>query len=268
MNKNKKKLILQIANILTPILVFIVISLLSFFQADFAQPFTSEATESLIDPIGFAFAIWGPIFFFLAIFYFYQARDIFKSAENKIDMPYVHQVSVFFILSVIMPTLWYIFWAYQIIWLSTLFMILYLISLLMAYLRLNINLVERPKVEKIAIVVPWSMHTAWVTAATIISIKTFLMSINFNNPPLLFSDTYWAVIVLLITLGIYSAVLLTRKDYIYAGVGIWVLFGILIKRLTTSPLAIEIMIISIIGIIVLVIAILYQFYRTKNITKD
>jgi hypothetical protein len=268
MNKNKKKLILQIANLLAPILVFILISLLSFLQADFGQSFTSEATESLIDPIGFAFAIWGPIFVFLAIFYFYQARDIFKSAENKIDMPYVHQVSVFFILSIIMPSLWYIFWAYQIIWLSTLFMILYLISLLIAYLRLNINLVERPRIEKIAIVVPWSMHTAWVTAATIISIKTFLMSINFNNPPFLFSDTYWAVIVLLVALGIYTTVLLTRNDYVYAAVGIWVLFGILIKRLTTSPLVIEVVIISIIGIIVLVIAIIYQVNRTKKAIKN
>ncbi len=268
MKKNEKKLILQIANILIPILVFIIISLLSFFQADFGQSFTSEATESLIDPIGFAFAIWGPIFFFLAIFYFYQARDIFKSAENKIDMPYVHQVSVFFILSVIMPSLWYIFWSYQIIWLSTLFMILYLISLLIAYLRLNINLVERPKIEKIAIVIPWSMHTAWVTAATIISIKTFLMSINFNNPPLLFSDTYWAVIVLLVALGIYTTVLLTRNDYIYAGVGIWVLFGILIERLTTSPLVIEIVIVSVIGMIILFFSIIYQVYRRKNTIKD
>jgi hypothetical protein len=263
MTNNNKKIILQVANLLTPVLVFIIISLLSLLQADFGQPFDSDGPGSLIDPIGFTFAIWGPIFIFLGIFLIYQARDIFKSAEEKIEMPYVHKISVFFILSTIFPSLWYVFWAYQIIWLSTLFMVLYLISLLWAYLRLEINLVERPRMEKIAIVVPWSMHTAWVTGATIISVKTFLVSINFNTPPLI-SNNIWAIIILLVTLAIYTSVLLTRNDYIYGGVGLWVLFGILMQRLTAPTLAIDIVIVVIIGMGVLTAAIIYQVYRTKN----
>ncbi|MFO8018113.1 MAG: hypothetical protein R6U96_05715 [Promethearchaeia archaeon] len=257
-----KKTILQIFNILTPIICLAFLSLLSMGQGDFNAGF-GQGEDSLIDPVGFAFAIWGPIFVFLSIFLIYQARDLFKSAENKIKMDYVHQVSIYFILSTIFTSLWYLFWIYQIIWLSTLSMILYLVSLVIGYLRLKINLVERSTKEKWAVVVPWSMYTAWVTAATIISIKTFLMSIGFNEPMFLLSDTYWAVIVLLVALVIYTAAVLTRNDYVYGGVGIWVLLGILIERLTSSEIVIEVVITAIVGMVVLLGAIIYQVMKKK-----
>ncbi|TXT65799.1 MAG: conserved membrane protein of unknown function [Promethearchaeota archaeon] len=262
MNNNKRKLLLQIANLLTPIPIFVVTSLISLLVPNFGQPFDSEGYESLIDPSGFAFAIWFPIFIFLGIFYFYQARDLFKSDEDKIEMSFIHQISIFFILSTIMPALWYLFWGFQVVWLSTLFMILYLVVLLMGYLRLEINLVERSRIEKIAIVVPWSMHTAWITAATIISVKTFFISISFNNPPFLFPENVWAILILLVALAIYTAVVITRKDYIFGAVGIWVLFAILAERLTAPTLVLEIVIVCIIGIGILTLALIYMIYRT------
>jgi len=264
MRKSNKKIILQLANILVPILLFIILSILSIGQGNFTDIFQASGESSLIDPVGFTFAIWGPIFIFLAIYLLYQARDIFKSAENKIEMPYVEKISIFFILSTIMAALWYIFWVYQIIWLSTLSMILYLISLLMGYIRLDINRQERILKEQITIVIPWSIYTAWITAATIVSITTFFESINFNEPPFLLSDTYWAILVLLMTLIIYLAVLLTRNDFYYGGVGIWVLLGILFERVSTTPLNIEVVIVSIIGIVILAMGIIYVILKAKR----
>ncbi|TFF96617.1 MAG: hypothetical protein EU547_06245 [Promethearchaeota archaeon] len=259
MRKSNKKLIYQIANILIPILLLIILSILSIGQGDYTDIFQSTGEKSLIDPAGFTFAIWGPIFIFLAIFLLYQARDLLKSSESKIEMPFIEEISVFFILSTIMAAGWYIFWIYQIIWLSTFSMILYLVSLLIGYIRLDINRKDRPLKEQIAVVIPWSMYTAWITAATIVSITTFLESINFNQPQLILSDTYWAILVLLVTLIIYVAVLLTRNDYIYGGVGIWVLLGILFERLSAPILNVEVIIVCIIGMIVLALGILYKF---------
>jgi len=256
-----KKKILVIANILTPIFCFSILSILSRGQGDYNQIFKPRGIESLIDPISFTFAIWGPIFLLLFIFLAYQVRGLFKSSYILSEMKFIDQVSVYFILSTIMTSFWYIAWLYRIIWLSTMFMVLYLISLVIGYIRLKINRVERSKTEKLVVIAPWSMYTAWITAATIVSITTFFVSIGFNDPPFLLSDTYWAVLVLLVALTIYITVLITRNDRIFAGIGIWVLLGILFERLTTSNLIMEIIITTIIGIIVLSIAIIYQTVR-------
>lgn len=264
MKQINKKTILQIANIVIPILLFVILSLVSIGQGDFTNIFGSSSEKSLIDPIEFTFAIWGPIFIFIGIFLLYQARDIFKSAENKIEMPFIGEISVFFILSTIMAGLWYIFWIYEIILLSTVSMILYLISLLFGYIRLDINKKERSVGEQIAVVIPWSIYTAWVTAATIVSITTFFESIGFNQPAFLLPDTYWAILVLLMTLIIYIAVLLTRNDYVYGGVGIWVLLGILFERLSAQVIIFEIVLLCILGIVILTIGIIYQALKNRR----
>ncbi|MBD3195299.1 MAG: hypothetical protein GF317_09605 [Candidatus Lokiarchaeota archaeon] len=260
MESNTKKVMLQVANIIGPILIFIILSLLSLGQGDFREIFEPAGNESLIDPINFAFAIWGPIFLFLIIYLIYQARDIFKKPEDKIKMPYVFQIGPFFILSTLMASLWYLIWLYRIIWLATLCMVVYLIFLVAAYLRLDINLKQRTTLEKITVYVSWSMYTAWVTAATIVSITTLMVSSGFNNPPLI-PDAIWGIIVLLVALFIYTLVLIMRNDVVFAGVGIWVLFGILMERLLAPILVIEIIITCIIGIIILSVAIIYQIVR-------
>lgn len=259
-----KKTLLQIGNILTPLMLFLVLSIISMGQGDFQDVFVSESGPSLIDPAGYAFAIWGPIFFFLALFVIYQARDLFKDAEQKDDMPYVEQVSVFFMLSTLMSASWYIFWMYRIILVSTISMVLYLVFIIAAYLRLNINKEERDRKERLALVVPWSMYMGWITAATIVSITTFLESINFNTSPVILPNPILAVIVLLVALVIYLSVLLTRNDLVYAGVGIWVLLAIIVQRLIISPVVIEVVITCIIGIVVLSLGMAYQVFKRKK----
>lgn len=258
-----KRLALVIGNILIPIICFIILAILSIGQGDYTEIFEPAGNESLIDPINFTFAIWGPIFLLLFIFVIYQLRDFFKGKLNEPETKYIDQVSIYFMLSTIMTSFWYAFWLYRIIWLATIFMGLYFISLLIGYLRLEINLAERTRIEKIAITIPWSMYTAWVTAATIVSLTTFLVSIGFNNPPFILSDTYWAVVVLVVALIVYTATLLMRNDYVFGIVGIWVLLGIMFERLFAPVAILEIIITAIIGIIVLSVAILYQALRTR-----
>ena len=261
MDSSKKRSILQIANILTPLLCFLITGIFSIFKSEALETFESEGDSSLVDPIGFAFSIWFLIFFFLAIFLIYQSKDIFKSPQQKKSMLFIDQVSIFFIASTIMATSWYLFWSYRIIWMSTLSMILYLTFIIFAYVRLNINLEKRSREEYISLVIPWSLYAGWVTAATIVSITTFFESINFNKPPFLFSDEGWAVLVLIVVIVIYSMVLITRNDYIYAAVGIWVFLGIIFERLSARILVIEVIIVSMIGIIILCLLSVYKFIK-------
>lgn len=256
--KNK---ILVVANILIPIVCFGILSFLSANQGDYNEIFQPTGVESLIDPSSYTFSIWGPIFFLLSIFLVHQARSLFKKEHTQSDMAFVNEVSIYFVLSTVLTSFWFVAWLNRVIGLATIFMVFYLVSLVIGYLRLDINHVNRPRIEKLAVVTPWSMYTGWVTTATIVSVTTFLVSTGFNDPPFIFSDIYWAVLVLLVALAIYLAVLITRNDKVFAGVGIWALAGILIEQLTASVLVPEIVLTIIIGIIVLTIAIVYQVHR-------
>jgi len=256
-----KTKLLIIANILCPIICFSILAVLSIGQGDYNQIFRSTENRSLIAPAAFTFAIWGPIFLLLAAFLLYQLQALLKGSKLKSEMGFINQVSIYFVLSTIMTSLWYIAWLNRIIWLATIFMILYLISLVTGYLRLKINLVTRPKIERWAVVAPWSMYTGWVTSATIVSVTTFLVNIGFNNPQFILSDTHWAVLVLLVALSIYSATVITRKDLIFGAVGIWTLIGILAEQYATANMINEVALTAIIGIIVLLAVIMYKIVK-------
>lgn len=60
------------------------------------------------------------------------------------------------------------------------------------------------------------------------------------------------------------AVLITRKDFVYAGVGIWVCLGILLERLIAPTLVLEVVVVSILGIIILGLGMIYVAFKIKK----
>ncbi|TXT54085.1 MAG: conserved membrane protein of unknown function [Candidatus Thorarchaeota archaeon] len=255
MEKEKEKRMLQILNLLTPILCGGFIALLDL---DFVSSITADTYSKLLSPAPFTFAIWGPIFIFQALFYFYQARDILKPPEERIEMPYVHEVSVFFFLSWASTTAWYALWGMGYIWPAIGAMYAYLITSLGAYLRLGINKRNRPIKEHLFVTVAWSMLTAWVTVAAIVNTTTGLVSIGFDPGPL--GESGWTVLVLLMTLIIYIMVLVTKNDFVFAGVGLWAIIGVVGDRLSpTSTPAPDVTIVAILGALILVIFMIVWF---------
>ena len=229
MDRAREKVLLQLGNLIVPILC---IAFITLSNLDFSTVFNSSAYPNMLNPAQITFAIWGPIFVFQGNFYFYQARDLFKPSEKKIDMPYVHEVSVFFMLSWISTTIWYALWASGFVWPAVAAMYAYLLTSLGAYFRLDINKRERPLIEHLFVTVPWSMLCGWVTIATIVNTTTGFVSVGFEPGPI--GETGWAIIMLVVILIIYLTVLMTRNDYVFAGVGLWAIMGVLIER--SNPL--------------------------------
>ena len=254
MHLTRKKLLLQIGNLITPILCFLIIG---FSNLDFSTVFSSSTYPNLINPAPITFAIWGPIFFFLFLFYFYQARDIFKSSDDKIEMPYVHEVSIFFMLSWVSTSIWYILWGSGFVWPAVAAMYAYLLTSLGAYYRLGINRRERPLREHIFVTVGWSMLCGWVTVATVVNTTTGFVSLGFNPAPI--GETGWSILILGIVLMIYLLVLFTRNDYVFAGVGLWATIGVLIERIDplNAPQP-EIALVSLMGVILLAMVIIIR----------
>jgi len=264
MDELRKKTLLQIGNLITPIACFVVIG---FSNLDFSTVFNSSAYPNLINPAPITFAIWGPIFIFQGLFYVYQARDLFKSPDNKVNMPYVHEVSVFFMLSWISTTIWYILWASGFVWPAITAMYAYLFTSLAAYFRLGINKRERSLKEHLFVTVAWSMLAGWVTVATIVNTTTGFVSIGFDPAPI--GGTGYSILILAVVLIIYLAVLITRNDYVFTGVGLWATIGVFLERINPSnaPQP-EIVLVSGLGAVILALAIIIRFmiqYRAGKI---
>jgi hypothetical protein len=252
-----KKTLLQIGNLLTPVLCALGIGISGL---DFSSTVISDAGyPKILSPAAFTFAIWGPIFIFQFMFYFYQARDLFKPRENKIEMPYVHEVSVFFMLSWISTTGWYILWGLGLVWPAVGAMFAYLLTSLGAYLRLGINLRTRSLKEHLFVTVAWSLLAGWVTVAAIVNTTTGFVYSGFE--PGIIGETGWTSIVLLMALGIYLLVLVRRNDFVFAGVGLWAIVGVIADLLdpvnTPQPLVTSV---AILGAGILSVAMIAWFY--------
>jgi len=252
MNETQEKTVLQVVNLLTPF----VASILIFFSGVDATNVFQDTTSKILSPAGFTFAIWGPIFLFQALFYFYQARDILKSSEEKTSMPYIHDVSIFFLLSWLSTAAWYILWGEGYVWPGVAAMFAYLLTSLGAYLRLGINLRERSLREHIFITVGWSMLCGWITVAAIVNTSTALVVSGFPTAPI--GEVGWTIIVLGIALVIYLLVLFTRNDFVFTSVGVWALIGVLASLLSPlTPFYLEVVVVTTLGIVVLAVSMIF-----------
>jgi hypothetical protein len=194
--------------------------------------FVDESLAKLLSPAPVTFAIWGPIFVLMGLFYLYQARDLLPGREEA-EMPFVHQVSVFFLLSSVMSTAWFVAWARRMIWVSVSAMILYLVAILAAYFRLGINTVARSGRERLFVTAGWSMYAGWVTVAALVNATTGLVYVGFDNLP--FTELQWTVAAIVAAVLVYLLFLFYRRDYIFAGVGVWALMGLSITHLGPAP---------------------------------
>ncbi len=186
----------------------------------------SDAYPNLFAPAGITFAIWGVIYVLLLLFTIYQLGIINKNDEISNEL--LNKIGTFFIISSIANSVWIFTWHYQIIWLSMIFMIIILISL--------INIVMACKEERLSakekffVKVPFSIYFGWISVATIANATALLVSLNFNGFRI--PEYIWTVVVIIIGAIIGIITLLYNRDYFYGLVFIWAYIGIIIKHIT------------------------------------
>gem|GEM_PF-5433671 len=225
------KRVLQILNLLAPFIAGAVTLALDG-SGPWEDVFVDESVTKLLAPAPITFAIWGPIFILLGLFYFYQARDLVPGRE-EVDMPFINKINVFFLLSTVMAAVWFVAWASRLIWESVAAMILYLLTILAAYFRLGINLEDRTPRERLFVTAGWSMYAGWVTAATLVNTTTGLAYTGFDNLP--FTELQWTFTASIAAVLIYLIFLFLRRDYIFAGVGVWALIGVSVTHINPAP---------------------------------
>jgi len=185
----------------------------------------SDNYPNLFAPAGYAFSIWGLIYLLLAIYVIYQFKrgdDILAGKVNRI-----------FILNALLNAAWIFAWHYDLIWLSVIFMLGLLWSLIrIADILRKSTLTER---DLRLVGLPFSVYFGWITVATIANITVFLVSLGWGGFGL--ADSFWTVVVLLMGALIGSWRMLKDKFISYGLVLIWAYGAILFKHVSITGFA-------------------------------
>ncbi len=230
------KKILQIANGVALIITIIInyLSNTGIFNGNTMSD-VSARFQNLFTPAGYAFSIWGLIYFCLLAFVIYQGRSLFKkTAEDGI----VLKIGWWFVISCLCNCLWVVAWLYDYTGFSVLLMLVLLFSLLRIIVNLNM---EREKIqlrESAFTRWPFAIYAGWITVALIANVSAYLTKIQWNAWGL--SDTSWAIIMICIAGMVNLFITWNRNMSEFALVGVWALVAIAVANREISQPVVQV----------------------------
>lgn len=234
----KKELIIKFA-VLVSVLAMFVVNILSN-----ALPIngltTAEISNSLaiyFVPAGYVFSIWGVIYLGIIVYLISMFTNFKK--EDMAIAPYV-------IASSLANTTWIFMWHYKLIYLSVIFMLIILASLIMIAIKLN-----KPEVS-LAKKIPFNIYLGWISVASIADIAGALYTANWNGFGI--SPEIWSAVMIVIATAL-AILALIKKNIAYTLVILWALIGIVVKFQGVSN------IVTITGILTLVVITLFMGYK-------
>lgn len=215
----------------------------------------SDMFPTLFTPAGFTFAIWGVIYLLLIGFAVYQARF-----WNKEEPVFFDKIGWLFVLSCIANAAWLPAFHSLNISLALGIILVLLGSLLVIYLRLDIGKAAAFPAERWLVHLPFSVYLGWLTVATIANASILLSHLGWNGEP--GGPQIWTMVMIgaAVALGVWA--LFARRDFGYAGVLVWALYGIHAQRIAdvgTEDGLVEMA--TLVGIGILVIVGIYRLIK-------
>ena len=189
----------------------------------------SSEYENLFTPASYAFAIWGLIFISLMAFSIFQVISAFS--KDKED-DFILQIGPWYSIANLANAAWLWFWLNEVTWFTVILMLLILFSLIQVIIRLDMNRAVVAKQIKAFVWFPMGLYAGWITVATVANFSAYFAKINFD---FLFSETVWAIILIIIAAIINYLVLIKRNIPVFAGVGVWALIAISVRYWGTNP---------------------------------
>ena len=186
--------------------------------------------QTLVTPIGFAFAIWGPIFILQALFTVAQLLPGYRSD------PAVQQgVGYWYCAASLAQLGWTVSFAQDVIWLSMIFMLMILFSLGALLHSLGRVAAEaalpRLRLRYTLLHAPFLMHFGWITAASFVNVNVCIVKYAATNTQLQLGAAV-ASIALLLLPGLYNPATLSAQvagasaDPLYSLVVVWAFYGV------------------------------------------
>lgn len=228
----------------------------------------SDKFDTLFTPADYTFSIWTIIYLGLIGFIIYQfkPRLINKSKGEKDGEAVVSSLSVYFISSCVFNIAWIFSWHYQYLFLTLVFILSLLITLIVINKRLiaiSNRIMPSSRFTWMARV-PFGIYVGWVSVAFIANIAVYLTSINWGG--LGIEETYWTIIVI-VAAALIALYQVGRLNLISAGSAIlWGLFGVYIQ-LWRNNHSWALQVVSIIVIAIIFIGIARAVRNRSNLTE-
>jgi hypothetical protein len=131
---------------------------------------------------------------------------------------------------------WIFLWHYEQFPLTIVAMLVLLGTLIVTFLRLEINRTVVPMGERWAVRLPFSIYLGWITVATVANVTALLDFLKWDGFGI--APEVWMSIVLAAVLAIAALMNFTRRDIAYAAVILWALVGIAVKHAAVAAVAI------------------------------
>jgi hypothetical protein len=238
--------------IATPIAVIgtIVVNTLSNFfppgGANVGELANTILNGAQIIPANYAFAIWGLIYIGLIAYSIYQFRPVREGDAT------LRQVDTLLIVACIAQIAWIYLFTLRQFWLSVIAMLVILLSLIGAYLQLNIGRTRASRERKWYANVPFSVYLGWISVATIVNIAAALYRTNWNGWGL--SPEGWTVTMIIVSAIIAAIAAIQRADVAFTLVFVWAYIAIAIRQSDEPSIWITAAIASIVLIALLIFA--------------
>lgn len=230
MNKDTTRQIVNVVAVVVTIFLNILANALPFNNQNTGD--ISDSFPVLFTPAGYVFAIWGLIYIGLIAFAVYQALP--SQREN----PRLRAVGYVFAWGCLANIAWLFGWHYlnQSSWffLTEIFMLLLLASLIMSYLRLDIGRAKTSTAEYWTVSVPFSIYLGWISVATIANTSILLYSWGLSG---LSADVQAWLTAIMLMIGGILAILMAfyRRDVAYILVLTWAYLGVAIPSGQDHP---------------------------------
>ncbi|MBT8067945.1 MAG: tryptophan-rich sensory protein [Gammaproteobacteria bacterium] len=178
----------------------------------------SARYPSLFTPAGFTFSIWGFIYLTLLIFIIYQALPSQRGNHA------VAGISRLFQINCVANATWLFVWHYNLLILSLLVMFVMLGTLWLIYRSLLGELDDAPLSQHLALHLPFSIYTSWITVATIANFSAVQTGYGWDN--VMLTAVSWTLLKLALAGAIGAIVVVRYRDPVFVLVVAWAAYGI------------------------------------------
>ena len=200
----------------------------------------SDKVFTLFTPAGYAFGIWGLIYFLLII---WVARQFFTNDDPKENY---RKLGVLFFLNAILNSSWVIVFQYEYFNVSIFIMIGNLLTLIMIY-----KIIQHLSHSTWFMRFPFSVYIGWISVATIVNVFV-IFEANGIEQLIGLNEQAWVMIMLIFGAILGVVFTLKQNDITYSLVFIWAYIAILMEQRdypaigTTSMVAVALLVIGIV----------------------
>jgi len=234
-------------------IIFLLVPLVNFgVNYFFPSPFDDDQNV-LIQPAGFAFAIWGPIFLGMIIYSWFQMQS------TRVDSPQLKKATIAGIVAGLASITFVPISYMDIQWLGFINIMWHLIALIFLFLALRqqVQLETHPKTSWYYL--PTQVYLGWICAATAISVALALTEAGIS--PTMETQVIFTVVIIgiLIVLGVFMA---QQRGIIIPLVFIWALIALIVENGQYVPIKYA----SLGGIIVLAFVVGYKLIKGQRLS--